>query len=88
LQLLGCPDQTTDWLPQEKLESLATAASITEREQEVLKLVSSGLSNREIGVQLCITPGTVKTHLANIYDKLDVHCRTQAIAEARTLQLI
>jgi LuxR family maltose regulon positive regulatory protein len=88
LQLLGCPDQTTDWLPQEKLESLKTAASITEREQEVLKLVSSGLSNREIGVQLCITPGTVKTHLANIYDKLDVHCRTQAIAEARTLQLI
>ncbi len=88
LQLLGCPDQTADWLPQEKLESLKTAASITEREQEVLKLVSSGLSNREIGMQLCITPGTVKTHLANIYDKLDVHCRTQAIAEARTLQLI
>ncbi|MBK8902563.1 MAG: hypothetical protein IPM53_15350 [Anaerolineaceae bacterium] len=88
LQLLGDSDQAADWLPQEKLESLKTAASVTEREQEVLALVSDGLSNREIGLRLCISPGTVKTHLANIYDKLDVHCRVQAIAEARTLQLI
>jgi ATP/maltotriose-dependent transcriptional regulator MalT len=75
-------------LPEEKLKSLTTAASITGREQEVLQLVGGGLSNREIGVQLCISPGTVKTHLANIYEKLDVHCRVQAVAEAQTLKLI
>ncbi|MCA9953348.1 MAG: hypothetical protein KC434_01420 [Anaerolineales bacterium] len=88
LQLLGNTDQTADFLPLDKLELLTTAASITEREQEVLQLVSNGLSNREIGVELCISPGTVKTHLANIYEKLDVHCRIQAVAEARTLQLL
>lgn len=88
LQLLGNTDQTADFLPLDKLELLTTAASITEREQEVLQLVSDGLSNREIGVELCISPGTVKTHLANIYEKLDVHCRIQAVAEARTLQLL
>lgn len=88
LQLLGNTDRTADLLPLDKLELLTTAASITGREQEVLQLVSDGLSNREIGVELCISPGTVKTHLANIYEKLDVHCRIQAVAEARTLQLI
>jgi LuxR family maltose regulon positive regulatory protein len=88
LQLLGRSDESANLLPEEKLKSLTTAASITGREQEVLQLVGGGLSNREIGVQLCISPGTVKTHLANIYEKLDVHCRVQAVAEAQTLKLI
>jgi LuxR family maltose regulon positive regulatory protein len=88
LQLLGHSDEAANYLPEEKLKSLVTAASVTEREQEVLQLVSDGLSNREIGIELCISPGTVKTHLANIYQKLDVHCRIQAVAEARTLKLI
>ncbi|MAT96996.1 MAG: hypothetical protein CL608_07630 [Anaerolineaceae bacterium] len=88
LQLLGHTDKVANLLPEEKLKSLTTAASITGREQEVLQLVSDGLSNREIGMQLYIAPGTVKTHLANIYEKLDVHCRIQAVAEAQTLKLI
>ena len=88
LQLSGGTRHIADLLPQKKLESLTTAASITKREQEVLELLSDGLSNREIGLDLCISPGTVKTHLANIYGKLDVNNRVQAVAEAHTLQLI
>ncbi len=88
LQTLGCTDNIEDLIPQEKLKSLATAASITGREQEVLQLVSNGLSNREIGIQLCISLGTVKTHLAHIYGKLNVGCRVQAVAEAQMLKLI
>lgn len=88
LKLLGYTHNATDLIPQQKLESMVTAASITNREQEVLQLVSDGLSNREIGVNLCISPGTVKTHLANIYGKLEVNNRVQAVAEARMLELI
>ena len=87
-QLLGHNPEAEALLPDDKLKSLTTAASVTGREQEVLQLVSDGLSNREIGLQLCISPGTVKTHLANIYEKLDVHCRIQAVAEAQTLKLV
>lgn len=88
LHLVGYTNNTADQLlPQETLKSLATAASITEREQEILQLVSDGLSNREIGQLLCISPGTVKTHLANIYGKLDVHNRVQAVAERQALKI-
>ncbi|MEZ4646397.1 MAG: LuxR C-terminal-related transcriptional regulator [Chloroflexota bacterium] len=88
LQLAGQVNNTDDLLPEENLKSLATAASITEREQDVLLLVRDGLSNREIAAQLCISPGTVKTHLANIYGKLEVNSRVQAVAEAQMLKLI
>ncbi len=88
LQLLGHTDDLSHLLPEENLKSLAVAASITEREQDVLRLISEGLSNREIAADLCISPGTVKTHLANIYGKLEVNCRVQAVAEAQMLKLI
>lgn len=88
LRPLGRHGEAPAPLPLESLESLATAASITPREHDVLRLVSKGLSNREIAGRLCISPGTVKTHLANVYGKLDVNSRTQAIAEAQTLKLI
>ncbi|MCB9423416.1 MAG: hypothetical protein H6667_26710 [Ardenticatenaceae bacterium] len=81
-------ENITELLPPGKLHSLAAAASITERELEVLQLVGDGLSNREISLRLCISPGTVKTHLANIYGKLEVHNRVQAVAEAQLLKLI
>ncbi len=61
---------------------------LSERELEVLRLVASGLSNREIAQELVITVGTTKWHLSNIYSKLDVHSRMQAAALARTLGLI
>jgi LuxR family maltose regulon positive regulatory protein len=55
---------------------------------EVLELVAQGLSNRQIAERLFITVGTVKTHAHNIYGKLAVQRRTEAIARARELGLV
>lgn len=61
---------------------------LSERELEVLQLIAAGLSNQEIADRLVIAPGTVKRHINNIYGKLQVASRTQAIAVARDLQLL
>jgi DNA-binding NarL/FixJ family response regulator len=54
----------------------------TEREREVLTVLVEGLSNREIADKLFIGEATVKTHLRNIYDKLGVSNRAQAVGRA------
>jgi len=51
---------------------------LTPREKEVLGLVATGLSNKEIAVKLFLSDKTIKTHLRNIYKKLDVNDRTAA----------
>jgi LuxR family maltose regulon positive regulatory protein len=61
---------------------------LSDRELEVLRLVADGLSNSQIAGQLIITVGTVKRHLNNIFGKLGVSSRTQAIARARELELL
>ncbi|MDQ3865081.1 MAG: LuxR C-terminal-related transcriptional regulator [Actinomycetota bacterium] len=61
---------------------------LSERELEVLRLIALGLSNREIAHELFVAPGTAKRHVHNIYRKLEVRSRTQAIAQARDLNLI
>lgn len=53
---------------------------LTEREREVMNLLTRGLSNREISDELVITHKTVKNHLSRIYDKLDVRTRGEAVA--------
>jgi LuxR family maltose regulon positive regulatory protein len=60
----------------------------TEREQDVLALIVAGLSNREIATELVLAMGTVKKHITNIYGKLGVQRRAQAIARARELDLL
>jgi LuxR family maltose regulon positive regulatory protein len=60
---------------------------LSERELEVLGLIATGLSNREIADRLFIVVGTVKRHINNIYGKLQVHRRTEAVARARELGL-
>jgi LuxR family maltose regulon positive regulatory protein len=62
--------------------------SLSAREQEILKLLAAGLTNREIADQLVISPETVKKHSASIYAKLAVSNRTEAAARARELQLL
>lgn len=61
---------------------------LSERELEVLDLIIEGLSNAEIAQHLYIALGTVKRHINNIYGKLEVGSRTQAIAKARNLELL
>ncbi|MEU3239658.1 response regulator [Streptomyces anthocyanicus] len=62
--------------------------TLTRRETEVLALVADGLSNQAIGRRLHLTEGTVKSHLARVYAKLDVDSRTAAVATAGSLGLI
>ena len=61
---------------------------LSERELEVLRLIIAGLTNREIAEELFVSLGTIKTHINHIYQKIDVHSRTQAVARARELYLI
>lgn len=61
----------------ENVESRFETAGLTGREREVVRLVLAGLSNREIGEQLYIAESTVKKHLSNIFEKLDVKNREQ-----------
>jgi LuxR family maltose regulon positive regulatory protein len=61
---------------------------LTERELEVLQLLAEGLTNKQIAGRLVVAPSTVKQHLKNIYGKLDVHSRTQAVARGRELALL
>jgi LuxR family transcriptional regulator, maltose regulon positive regulatory protein len=61
---------------------------LSEREMEVLHWLAAGLSNPEIGARLVISLSTVKGHTANIYSKLGVNSRTQAIAKARELGIL
>ena len=58
---------------------------LTEREIEVIQLIENGLSNQEIAVKLFISITTVKRHISNIYAKLDVKNRTQAVARGKEL---
>lgn len=66
----------------------ALVEPLTERELEVLNLIAAGLKNRVIGEELVITVGTVKRHISNIYGKLGVTNRVQAVSKARQLDLL
>ena len=71
-----------------KTDHLTAAATLSEREVEVLRLVARGLSNRAIASELVVSLGTVKTHVHNVCGKLGVDSRTLAIARARELNLL
>jgi len=74
-------DQSTT-LDQEKL------SQFSQREQDVLQLLCHGYANKEIAASLNISPNTVKTHMSRLFAKLDVHNRTEALSEAKALNLI
>ncbi|MBK9240239.1 MAG: response regulator transcription factor [Acidobacteria bacterium] len=65
----------------------ALVLPLSPREREILALVSTGASNKEIADRLCLAEGTVKNHVTNILVKLDVRDRTQAALRARSLGL-
>lgn len=57
-------------------------STLTEREIEILRLMANGASNKQIAVRLSISSHTVKTHVSNIYQKLEVNDRAEAVAKA------
>ena len=61
---------------------------ITPREHEVLALIASGLSNREIAEKLFVSENTIKTHSSRLFDKMGVRRRVQAIRRGKELGLI
>jgi LuxR family maltose regulon positive regulatory protein len=73
------PLQVSDWSLSEPL---------TQRELEILALLSHGLKNREIGDKIFLAPTTIKKHVYNIYQKLNVHSRLEVVSKAQELGLI
>ena len=76
--------ETSITIDHEKIESLG----VSKREYEILELIAQGLSNKEIADQLFISENTVKTHVSNLFIKLDAKRRTQAIQKAKDLRII
>jgi DNA-binding NarL/FixJ family response regulator len=70
---------------QPKKVEVELTESLTERQIKILKLVSQGFSSKEIGEKLSISYYTVTTHIKNIYNKLQVNSRTEALHEAHRL---
>ena len=92
--LLDCirkASKGTTCIPNEMMEKLISGFQrepLTEREIEVLQLAAAGKSNKEIGLKLFISESTVKGHLHNLFSKLSVLSRTEAISVATRRGLI
>jgi LuxR family maltose regulon positive regulatory protein len=87
LAAFGAASQDVIYAPQ-RPGNQALVEPLTPRELEVLGLVREGLSNKEIAERLTITLNTVKKHSSNLYGKLGVRSRTQAIARAEELGIL
>jgi LuxR family maltose regulon positive regulatory protein len=70
------------------LSTSVAPESLTPRERGILELIAEGHSNKEIARSLAIAPETVKSHLKNIFEKLSVEKRAQAIVRAQRLDLL
>ncbi|MEI6403526.1 MAG: response regulator transcription factor [Actinomycetota bacterium] len=64
------------------------ASRLSPREEELLQYVADGLSTTDVADRMCISPKTVKNHLASIYDKLDARDKTQAVLTAVRLGIV
>jgi DNA-binding CsgD family transcriptional regulator len=85
IQTVIIEKRVEDFVLNEK--ELATTG-MSKRELEVLELMAEGLSNQEIAARLFVSLNTVKTHSSNIFEKMDVQRRTQAVEKAKRLNLI
>jgi DNA-binding NarL/FixJ family response regulator len=88
-KILQLVQNNTISLPQKNVtEKEKTPFNLTEREQEILKLLIHGMQYKEIGNQLQISPNTAKKHVLNIYSKLHVNSKAQALSLAYEKGLI
>ncbi len=69
-------------------EAAVRSLGLTGQEARVLECLAAGKSNKEIALALGLSPNTIKTHTANLYAKLDVGRRSQAVNRARELQIL
>jgi two-component system, NarL family, response regulator LiaR len=74
--------------PFERNAAALASLGLTGQEVRVLEALAAGQSNKEIARSLGLSPNTVKTHVGNLFAKLEVSRRTQAVGKARDLQLI
>jgi LuxR family maltose regulon positive regulatory protein len=74
--------------PRRPIAPSSLPEALSAREKDVVVLLARGLSNEQIAGELVVSPNTVKTHVKNIFQKLGVSSRTQAIARARELGLV
>ncbi len=85
---LSAPPMSPSHIQATPTSSLSTPLDITEREIEVLRLIATGASNRNIAERLVISEGTVKNHVSNILSRLGLRDRTQAALFARDHGLV
>jgi len=69
-------------------EEVLERVGISKREYDVLELIAQGLSNKEISEKLFISTNTVKTHSSNLFQRLNVRRRTEAVKRAKELRLL
>jgi DNA-binding CsgD family transcriptional regulator len=72
----------------ERNAAAARSLGLSPRELEIIEALATGESNKEMARRLGISPNTVKTHIARVYEKLEVQRRVQAVEKARFLTLI
>lgn len=90
-KLIGTQTRTGTTTAHSRAESQVTVSSpspLTDREVEVLRFIALGATNREIAAQLMVSEGTIKNHISNILNRLDLRDRTQAALYARDHHLI
>jgi ATP/maltotriose-dependent transcriptional regulator MalT len=75
-------------IPESAIPGSAASDLLSARESEVLRHIARGLTNREVAEQLFVSENTIKTHLNNIYAKLGVRRRTEAIFKAKELKIL
>ncbi len=75
-------------MPFNRNDAAIASLGISGREVEVLEMLAAGHANKVIARHLDISPNTVKTHVARLFEKLEVASRTQAIQKARSLHIL
>lgn len=74
----------SDAISEENLKAL----NLNDREYEILQLIAQGRSNKEIAGELFLAIPTIKTHISNLYSKMEVRSRTQAVHKAREIRIL